>query len=233
MKLAIRKLAMWIGAVSIAALAPLAHAGLVTDGGFVNGLADWTNLGNNVVVSDTTTPIPGIALGGTKSALFGQVSFPAPIHPLDPFSPTQFFDSLSQKLIGLDAATTYDFGFWVRCDTQSTPPLPCGDTDLFDVYLGGVLINPRDINGISVLNLDLSSSINGFDHYLGRVKPGILGSALLDFQTDAYPQSVYLDDVLFQVSACNPNCNVPEPGSLLLVGVALTAGAIVRRRRQR
>ena len=227
MKLAIRKLAMWIGAVSIAALAPLAHAGLVTDGGFVNGLADWTNLGNNVVVSDTTTPIPGIALGGTKSALFGLTQYP------DPNNPNQTFDSLSQSLSNLDPTTTYDFGFWVRCDTQSTPPLPCGDTDLFDVYLGGVLINPRDINGISVLNLDLSSSINGFDHYLGRVKPGILGSALLDFQTDAYPQSVYLDDVLFQVSACNPNCNVPEPGSLLLVGVALTAGAIVRRRRQR
>ena len=217
MKLAIRKLAMWIGAVSIAVLAPLAQGGLVTSGGFENGLSDWTNLGGNVIVSTT------IAVGGSKSALFGQVSYP------DPLNAGQSFDSLGQTLSGLNAATTYDFGFWVRCDTQSTPPVSC-DTDVFDVYLAGVLIN-RDGIGNSLLT-DVAIS-NGFHHYLGTISPGVAGSAFLDFQTNEYPRSVFLDDVLFEVAACNPNCNVPEPGSLLLVGVALTAGAIVRRRRQR
>ncbi len=219
MKLAIRKLAMWIGAVSMAVLAPVAQASVV-NGGFESDLTGWTNLGGSVIVSDTATG--GIALGGFKSALFGTISYP------DPNVPLQMFDSLSQGLSGLDATATYDFGFWVRCDLVGGAP--CGDTDVFDVYLGGVLIN-RDSLGNSIL--DVVGSSNGFDHYLGTVKPGISGSAILDFQTNEYDNSVYLDDVLFELAACNPNCNVPEPGTLLLVGAALTAGAIVRRRRQR
>ena len=217
MKLAIRKLAMWIGAVSIAALAPLAQAGLVTDGGFENAganppvFANWVDSGGTV---RSTTTFRG---GSSSAEVQGQSSGQT--------------ESLKQPLSGLNSGFTYNLSFWVKCKTQGGGTC---DTDIFDVYLDSVLIN-RDSGGNSILSslLSVGGSDSGFDHYFGTVTPGIGGAPFLDFQSTEYPNTVFLDDVLFEEAACNPNCNVPEPGSLLLFGVALTAGAIVRRRRQR
>ena len=232
MKLAIRKLAMWIGAVSIAALAPLAqaanlvsNAGFETSGaGFPEVFTGWVDSGGTVVGINplvVTPSDPLIVHSGSQSAAILGVS-------------QGTIESLKHQLGGLNSASSYNFGFWVKC-TNQTRTVSC-DTDIFDVFLGGVLIN-RDSGGNSILSslLSLAGSESGFDHYFGTVTPGIGASAFLDFQSNEYSNSVFLDDVLFEeVVACTgAACNVPEPGSLLLVGVALTAGAIVRRRRQR
>lgn len=232
MKLAIRKLAMWIGAVSIAVLAPVAqaanlvsNAGFETSGaGFPEVFTGWVDSGGTVVginPSVVTATDPLIVHSDLQSAAILGVSVGTT-------------ESLKQQLTGLNSASSYTFGFWVKCTTQSRAA-SC-DTDIFDVFLGSVLIN-RDSGGINILSrvLSLAGSESGFDHYFGTVTPGIGGSAFLDFQSTEYSKSVFLDDVLFEeVVACiGAACNVPEPGTLLLVGAALTAGAIVRRRRQR
>lgn len=225
MKLAIRKLAMWIGAVSIAALAPLAQAGLVTDGGFeipgtvpLNNppaFAHWVDSGGTV--RSTTT----FHSGPSSAEVQGQ-GVPGKL------------ESLKQELSGLNSVFSYTLEFWVKCVEQSTTgPTTC-DTDVVDVFLGTTLLNRSAPLAATFFGSDGGGAVdNGFFRYFGTVTPGIAGLAFLDFQSAEYPRTVFIDDVVFEAAACNPNCNVPEPGSLLLVGVALTAGAIVRRRRQR
>ena len=224
MKLAIRKLAMWIGAVSIAALAPLAQAS-ISNPGFEFDFSGWTATSDANINSTESANVHS----GSKSAFFGFAG-PGP-------------DSLGQSLT-LNPTSTYVFGFWVKCLPQPfTTPQDCGqggylNLDFLSVFLGTTQL---------ALNLDGALGTNDFQHYLTTAVTPVSASELLEFRIGPglsdgiggffplYPDQIYVDDVTFvETLACNgPGCNVPEPGSLLLVGVALTAGAIVRRRRQR
>ena len=195
MKLGMKKLTAYIGALAIAILAPLAHAkDSVTNRGFESGDADWSVTGN-ANAGNTITPLDG-ALSMEFLAVDGNLS--GTIHQdldlANPFGYTiDFF--LSGGTIG------FSFG-----------SLNFSDLDLVDTTV---------VDG------------NDWVHYQGKI--GNVGAATLAFSfSPSSAASRFLDDVSVAANACTANCggNVPEPGTLLLVGAALAAAATVRRRKQ-
>ena len=60
------------------------------------------------------------------------------------------------------------------------------------------------------------------------------GAATMSLSIAGATGNLFVDDISItqNCSPANPCNNVPEPGSLLLVGAALAAGALVRRRKQ-
>ena len=73
--------------------------------------------------------------------------------------------------------------------------------------------------------------IDGWQHYVLQDFTGSTGGPLsfVFLALAADLSNLYVDDV--SINAV-PGGNIPEPGSLLLVGAALAAGAMVRRRTQ-
>ncbi len=225
MKLKIKQLAKWIGAVSIVVLAPLVQANLVKNGGFdnENPLVDLGNITPQFAFwSDSTFVLLSNSIRRSPdwSATFGDDNGSA---------------TLTQTLT-LDANSKYNFEFWLRCDKQSL--LGGGTCDALSVDPFSAF--SASLDGVDIALSGTTGPTGTFSRYSGTIMTGGIAPVgnlkfALNDPSGVFTPTLFLDDVFMDLQpACTGNsCNVPEPGSLLLVGVALTAGAIVRRRRQR
>jgi hypothetical protein len=224
MKLKMNLLGQWIGAVAIAAVMPLAHANYTfSNGGFeargtpwefdTNGVATVVSTGartgNNALQFKNTTTTDGSFFSGMA---------------------TQMFSINSDATIGtgVDNSGRYLFEFWTKGD-----PL-----DIFSVTLNdqnGDLLTSGLTKGqagdwtsySAVVVLDADYTLKFDFGNVGEVGPPTKQPA---------PFTLLLDDISF--TACtSTNClgpqppvDMPEPGSLFLVGAALAGLAAVRRK---
>lgn len=234
MKIEIRRLTKWIGAIAVAAVMPLAHASLTfSNGGFEGGLSPWAFL--------PALPLTNVQIvsGGNISSGHS-LSFNSTNH-----DGTSFIASAQQDFgsVGVD---TYVFQFWTKGIVPSQ-----FSASLFDV---GSTCNPLNLNLCSPLSfsspLSAGNEVSGWTPYTTTIILPDADVALL-FSVDtsgvgggSAPFNFNVDDVTFVSTAdcvrdpTLPGCSangggtVPEPGSLFLVGAALAGLAIVRRKKQ-
>ena len=202
MKLTTRILTRWATAMVVAVLAPLAHAAIVTNGDFESGLTGWT-----VTTTGTKTQCSvGAALGG----FFGLAATVNCEHGQKA--------TLGQTL-GTTSGFDYDILFWLKDGTGNTLSVLWG----------------TDILSLGVFSI--GAKLNGFTPY-SITRPATGASTLLEFDFDftraTTTSTAFLDSVSVDQGACSVGqvCAVPEPGSLLLVGAALAAGAAASRKKK-
>lgn len=208
MKLTTRILTTWVTAMVVAVLAPSAHAGIVTNGDFeTGGLANWTS--KLVTAPNTACGIAaasGTGLFGTTAAAFNCEG------------PDQA--SLRQTL-QTTGGVAYDIEFWLKGGSGSTLQVHWG---LVDLLLGDFSLG--------------STAVNGFQNYSVTQK-AVGASTVLDFNfrfagatSTAFLDNVSVDESVIGACPAGQACAVPEPGSLLLVGAALAAGAAASRKKK-
>lgn len=204
MKLAINRLAKWIGAVSMVVLAPLAQAGL-ENGNFEGTFGAWAINTGTVLNTDGTVFQQTQFHGGSQSALFEGDLGNGP-------------QSLGQSITMLTPSTAYTFGFWAKCVLHA--PRSDNTTDCSADNFEVTFDNSPFVYGAGTL--DSGTGFTYFEAIFSTIS-GQTEVELIFTSTGGSDEDMFLDDVTLS--------NVPEPGSLLLVGAALTAGAIIRRRR--
>ena len=206
MKLGMKTLVACIGALSIAALVPFAHAApIVTNGGFEAGNPPWGPTGDASVVSVFDTP-GHPARQGDQSMGF--------IPSLD--ANGSHSGTASQSVAGLNSLFTYQLDFYLF-----------GDITGFGFSFG-------PISNLTNLSSEPDPVVDpDWTHYFTTFN-GVSSGTLLF--TSGVDREVFLDDVslncIQNCTVVDPGTNVPEPGTLVLVGAALAASALVRRRSQ-
>ncbi len=206
------RLIKWFGGLALAALAPLAMANLVLVEGFNTDPTSFTLAGNAVVAGNDTHD-------GAGNLRFDSTPDGGPI-------------GSASRSVSLVSTGTYLLDFFLR-----------GNIGALTITFDGVSV--MDINKFRptlplVAELDGNGNATGWLVYSGVIS-GSTGGALLFSFNDASlnPVDAFIDDVSIVCDAgapigcapVNPN-PMPEPGSLLLVGVALTGLALARRRKQ-
>ena len=189
-----KKIQSVIAMLALCAAANLAHANLVSNGGFDTGnFSGWT-----------TTVAPygsdfGIAYGrglsGSPAAAFGAV------FGLD--------DIISQTL-ATTAGTGYTLSFWLDASQNVT-----GNFSAL-------------VNGVT--ELSTAGVAGGYKEYTYNFF-ATSANTVLAFEGNTPPSFYYLDGVSVVANGTSSN-NVPEPGSLSLIALAL-AGLVIARRKAR
>ncbi len=119
--------------------------------------------------------------------------------------------SATQSVFG--SSIGFDLEFWLRFDGTATESL----LSLVSVVAGA--------NTLSITMGDTTDDWTRFTGFTGpTADPWDL---VFNFTDPAGGVAIFMDDVTLSERSAN---NVPEPGSLLLVGVAMAAGAALRRR---
>lgn len=209
-----KKLSTWIGGMALAVMAQGAWGApvnLVGNGNFdqalINGWSTTTGTDATADIGDAEDSRSGPASSGSAAFLY-----------------TSSGDSLSQVTGVLDSLLTYDLRFFLK------PSLLVGFVAEFrmlgaaDVNLG--LVNFAPIGG--------TEEIEGWVGYGGVFSHVGLRRVELTFSysnpctRSAGTCEVYLDDVSITARPAN---DVPEPGTLALVGLALAGAGYVRRRK--
>lgn len=211
----------WIGAAALVAAGAVAQAvPVTTNGGFELGFTDWSPVGVTLETAAGPNTI------GAQSAR---------ISPPD--NPT---NSLLQ-LVTLRTDHSYNLSFFVRRTTDGV------DAN------GDPLVGLNPVLSVSLLGNAFSSFANieerdpdvageiWFRYVTSNFNGPVAGEAGLAFSfsgTDiAYLDNVNMEDLgcIPGATSCKPGGgnggNVPEPGSLLLVGASLAGLALVRRRK--
>ncbi len=227
MKINLKTLMRYAGALAMAAVMPLAHAASVPvpNGDFEGGNSPWTF----APAAGVSIVLGGRAAGGSTDSTNG--------HAL------QFKSFVADKALHSDGSATQDnpftqilldgtylFNFWAKGDLSALAFLTASITDP---------LGPTKVNLPFIQVPFIQGSVLG--EWTQYSSSGLILSA--DFDTFQFllnpvrnPFQVSIDDISF--TACDPgasctpngNGNVPEPGSLFLVGAALAAGAVVRRK---
>ena len=118
--------------------------------------------------------------------------------------------SASQAFDGLGSLSSYHVSFYIK-----------GDATGFVFTVDG-------------LTKSLLANAASFTLVDGDFLADAAGAATMSLSIAGATGNLFVDDISItqNCSPANPCNNVPEPGSLLLVGAALAAGALVRRRKQ-
>ena len=203
MKLKTNKLSAWLAALAFVVLAPMAQAvPIVTNGEFDTDLSDWSATGT------VGTPVYAASEnrpGGTGGAAeFGYTD--------EGLVLKQFIGSLNEL--------QYTFDFYLKA-VGVTGFFPDG----FEATVGGAADNNGDPVAFGV-PLTMVSVGGDWVHYQGMFSGVDEFTLVFSFTTpDSNDDNftVYLDGVSIT--------QVPEPGSLALVGLALAGIAVLRRRK--
>ena len=204
MKLKTNKLSAWLAALAFVVLAPMAQAvPIVTNGEFDTDLSDWSAAGTvGAPVHTASENRPG---GTGGAAEFGYTD--------EGLVLKQFIGSLNEL--------QYTIDFYLK-SLIAFVGFPSG----FVPSVDGVL----DVNGdpVALFSIALTANPVGGDwtHYYGTFSGVDEFTLVFSFTTpDSNDDNftVYLDGVSIT--------QVPEPGSLALVGLALAGIAVVRRRK--
>lgn len=204
-----RNLVRWVSAVVLTIAGSVAHANLVKNPGFESGESFWSPVGNATEVDDAAHT-GGLGLHfvakeqptGSVRQLFTLVS-------TEDYA-LKFFlkGSLAALSITFDGLP-FDKLFEPRSDPESFDDPVTGDEIFTDWFIYTALIK-GSTGGLLLFAHDASSPSGG---------------------------DLFLDDVSLVCTPGTGTCDdgggnhVPEPGSLLLVGAALSALAVYRRRK--
>lgn len=210
--------AKWCIGVGALSLASLANANLLSNGNFETGEAGW-NFGPVNAVVDPDFAVSDSLTGGRTQA--GSALF----------QPNQ--DAVSgviSRSIDLVSGATYLLEFYLK-GAPSLLSFKFGGVafdNLFDPFSEEELVDPTD---------PTNSAKTGWTYYSAAVNNGGTGTLLEFTFSGSVGDQAWLDDVSLDCSsdACRSNTgggNVPEPGSLMLVGAALAGLGIVRRRKK-
>lgn len=202
----------WVGAVAFALLAQLAQAKPVIPNLGVNGDFEHGSPPHNWGRTGNANGVNTVVHGGSNS--FG-------------FTPSgdAVTGSVSQS-VSLLHFEDYALSFFLK-----------GNRSALSVSFGGVILPITQFS-----DDDEAAKDGDWYQYLGLIGGSSGGEMLFSFSSNIGGLPLYLDDVSIScvvsltgdctgVSKDNNN-DVPEPGSLLLVGAALASIAAVRRRKQ-
>lgn len=209
MKITMKSLKFLLAVAGVVALVPLASANIVANGTIDGNGSPW-----DLSFGATFSPDDRGGSAGSGSILFPAVCTAADGCKIDGFA--------FQTFAPLTNPAGYDFSFWAKGSLPSA-----FHADLW--------------NGSTEISLLSGSApvVGGWAHYSGVVADGN-SSTEIDFGFLALLRGnvgdIFIDDVELVARQCVPGTrgcgnNVPEPGSLLLVGAALAAVATIRRRK--
>jgi hypothetical protein len=178
-------------------------AELVVDGGFESGtFVNWNHTGGFMCVGTSVCGGNNFDSGADPGPHSGNFA----VYLGGAGSPG---DVLSQTLTTV-LGQTYTLDFFLAAPTDGGNSTP----NVFTVLWGG--------NTVTTIT-DLTS--NTYNQFTFSVIGS--GSDLLEFDSSNNPAAFVLDDVSVQDAAVE---TVPEPGTMLLLGVGLAAVALLRRR---